>query len=498
MQTEFVDTIIIGAGLSGIGAAYHLQKNCPNKSLAILEGRDTLGGTWDLFRYPGVRSDSDMFTYGYEFKPWIDKDSLATGDKLLKYLDDAAQENNIKTKIRYNHKVTSLSWCSETARWTLQVEVNGQSKVMESSFVLSCTGYYDYNKGYQPEFKNQKAFKGDFIHPQHWPKDYNYSNKKIVVIGSGATAVTLIPSLAKKAKHVTMLQRSPTYVVAIPQQDAFLKLMYWCMPKSWVAKFARARNLFVAAFLYKYMTKNPEKGKKFLHKNIDKHLSKDIDRKHFTPKYNPWDQRLCVVPDADLFEALNDGSASIETEHIEEFTESGIQLKNGKHLDADLIVSATGLNVSLMSGMDITVDEQPIVLANKMFYRGILIEDVPNFGFIFGYTNSSWTLKAELVSQYVCRIINHMHKSGRPICIPKDTKNSKRELFLNLSSGYVVRAQQQIPKQGSEQPWRLDQDYKMDKKRLHGVAIEDGVLQFSVAGQCAPKKSTGKAELAQA
>ena len=478
MNKEFIDTIIIGAGLSGIGAAYHLQKQCPNKSLAILEGRGALGGTWDLFRYPGIRSDSDMFTYGYDFKPWTDKDSLATGEKLLSYLNETAEENGIKEKIRFNHKVVKLAWSSVSATWTVEVEVDGKTRVLESRFVLSCGGYYDYNEGYEPEFKNKSSFKGDFIHPQHWPQDLDYTNKKIVVIGSGATAVTLVPTLAQKAQHVTMLQRSPTYIASMPMQDGLLSFMRLFLPKVWVSRFARKRNVIMASLIYSYMTRFPNRGRKLLDKKRNEILTADIDKKHFTPSYEPWDQRLCLIPDGDLFEAINHGKADIKTDHIDEITPDGIRLKSGEHLDADIIVSATGLKLKMMEEVNITVDGDVLKPSDKMFYRGILLEDVPNFGTVFGYTNASWTLKSELVSEYVCRIINHMDTIDRPICVPVDECNTQRELFLNLSSGYIQRAQQGIPKQGAVQPWRLDQNYRKDKKRLRGVKIEDGILQF--------------------
>ncbi len=478
MHKEFIDTIIIGAGLSGIGAAYHLQKQCPTKSLAILEGRNALGGTWDLFRYPGIRSDSDMFTYGYDFKPWTDKNSLATGEKLLSYLNETAQENGIKEKIRFNHKVVRLAWSSASATWTVEVDVNGKTQIFESRFVLSCGGYYDYSEGYQPEFKNKDSFKGEFVHPQHWPQDLDYANKKIVVIGSGATAVTLVPNLAQKATHVTMLQRSPTYIASMPMQDGFLNFLRLFLPKIWVSRFARWRNVLVASLIYNYMTRFPNRGRKLLDKKRNQILTADIDKKHFTPSYEPWDQRLCLIPDGDLFEAINAGKADIKTDHIDEITADGIRLKSGEHLDADIIVSATGLKLKMMEEVHITVDGEVLKPSDKMFYRGILLEDVPNFGTVFGYTNASWTLKSELVSEYVCRIINHMDEVDRPICVPVDECNTQRELFLNLSSGYIQRAQEGIPKQGSVQPWRLDQNYKKDKKRLRGVKIDDGILQF--------------------
>lgn len=478
MNKEHQDIIIIGAGLSGIGAAYHLQKNCPNKSLILLEARGAIGGTWDLFRYPGIRSDSDMFTYGYEFKPWIEKDSLASGEKILKYLDETVKENAISNKIRLGHQVKKLNWSSSEALWTLEVEVKGQLKIFTCQFVLCCSGYYDYQQGHQPQFNNQQAFKGIFVHPQFWPQDLDYSNKNIVVIGSGATAVTLVPNLAKKARHVTMLQRSPTYIISMPMQDWLLNLLYRLLPKHWVSRIIRARNLLLSKFYYNYMTRYPEWAKTLIRKKQDKILSDKIDRKHFTPSYDPWQQRLCLIPDADLFHALNDGKASVKTDQIDEFNQTGIQLVSGEQLDTDIIVSATGLKVEIMSGMAITLDGKPVTFGNKMFYRGVLLEDVPNFGFVFGYTNASWTLKVELVAQYVSRVINHMDKINCPVCIPQDKEGVQREFFLNLTSGYIKRAQHHIPKQGEQQPWRLDQNYSKDKARLRGVEIEDGILQF--------------------
>ncbi|HFB66168.1 MAG TPA: NAD(P)/FAD-dependent oxidoreductase [Aeromonadales bacterium] len=478
MKTEHIDIFIIGAGLSGIGVAYYLQKNCPQKSLAIFEGRDAIGGTWDLFRYPGIRSDSDMFTYGYQFKPWTDRDSLASGDKILNYLTETIEENNLTDKIRLSHRVKKMNWNSDTALWELTVEVNGQIKNFTSNFAICCSGYYDYQQGYQPAYKNQQEFKGEFVHPQNWPESLDYNNKKVVVIGSGATAVTLVPSMAKQAKRVTMLQRSPTYIASIPMQDWFLKLMFFLLPEKWASRIVRKRNIIRGNFYYYYMTKNPEKAKKKIAKEQDKLLSPSIDRKHFKPSYNPWDQRFCLIPDGDLFDALNEGKADIKTDIIDKFVDNGILLKSGETLEADIIVSATGLNVKILSGIDLTLDGEKVSFGDKMFYRGVLLEDIPNLGFVFGYTNASWTLKVELVSQYIARVINFMDENNMSVCVPKDISQVKRELFLNLTSGYIQRAQEQIPKQGAEQPWRLEQNYNKDKAQLKGVEIDDGVLQF--------------------
>lgn len=479
MQTEHIDIVIIGAGISGIGAAYYLQKNCPNKSLAILEGRESIGGTWDLFRYPGIRSDSDMYTYGYQFKPWIDRDSLASGDRIKEYLNETIQENDLTNKIRLSHRVKKLNWSSGDSLWQISLDVNGEQKELTSNFVLCCNGYYDYEQGYQPNFPNQENFKGQFVHPQHWPENLDYANKKIVVIGSGATAVTLIPNLAKTASHVTMLQRSPTYIVSIPMQDWLLKLLYALLPIKLASRIIRYRNILRGKFYYEFMTRFPERAKKSIAKKLDQVLSKGIDRKHFTPKYAPWDQRLCLVPDADLFDALNDGTASMKTDTINQFSKTGIQLDSGEHIQADLIVSATGLNVQIMSGIELTLDGDKVPFGDKMFYRGVLLEDIPNLGFVFGYTNASWTLKVELVSQYISRVINFMDETEQNTCVPVDNKKVERELFLNLSSGYIQRSQNQIPKQGTTQPWRLDQNYSKDKKRLTLTDVDDGVLRFS-------------------
>jgi len=478
IDKDYIDTIVIGAGLSGICAAYHLQNDCPQKSYAIFEGRDSIGGTWDLFKYPGIRSDSDMFTYGYNFKPWTDPDSLASADKIMSYLRETIEENNIKNKIRLNHKVKKLSWSSEDSLWSITVEVNGETKYFESQFIFCCSGYYNYEQGYQPEFKNKDQFKGTFIHPQHWPENLDYTNKNIVVIGSGATAVTLVPNLVDKAKHVTLLQRSPTYIMPMAMQDPLLMFFRKFLPDIWVSRFARKRNVWMSSLIHKTMTKYPNWARNFIKKKQDEILLKDIDRKHFTPTYAPWDQRLCLVPDGDLFKVLNEGKASIKTDTIEEFTHTGIKLSSGEHLDADIIVSATGLNIEILSGVELEVDGKMVPYGDKMFYRGVLLEDVPNFGLVFGYTNASWTLKAELVSRYFCRIINYMDEKKKISCTPRDTGDVDRELFLNLTSGYIKRAQTQIPKQGHKQPWRLDQNYKIDKARLQSVDIDDGVLKF--------------------
>jgi len=473
-----VDIVIVGAGLSGIGLSYYLKKNCPHKSLLILEGRESLGGTWDLFKYPGVRSDSDMYTYGYQFNPWTEKASLATGDRICNYLSDTAQKFGIDEHIRYQHKVTHLNWNSQIKKWEISVGTPEGNSTIEASFVFSCSGYYDYEQAHAPKFKGSENYTGKLIHPQFWPQDLDYHNKNIVVIGSGATAVTLVPNLAEKAKHVVMLQRSPTYILSRPQRDLTTKVVQALLPDKLASSLIRKRNIWLGNFYFKYMTKHPKKAKKIINKERQKLLFKNIDSVHFSPKYNPWEQRLCLVPDADLFTALNNEQASIITDEIDCITETGIKTRSKKHIDADIIVTATGLKLQFMSGVDLCIDGEVQDTGTKMFYQGALLQDIPNFGMVFGYTNASWTLKVELVSQYICRLINYLDKNDASYFVPTPTSDIQPEPFLNLSSGYIERAQDIIPKQGHIAPWRLDQDYNIDKVRLANAQFSDGQLEI--------------------
>ena len=478
MSIEFRDVIIIGAGLSGIGAACHLSKNCPDKSYAVLEGREQMGGTWDLFKYPGIRSDSDMYTLGYNFKPWTDPQAIADGPSILKYIKETASEFNVTDKIRYQQKVTKIDWDSESARWTLTINQGDQHTQMQCSFLITCTGYYNYQAGYTPEFPGRNNYQGTFIHPQHWPETLDYSNKKIVVIGSGATAVTLVPELAKKATSVTMLQRSPTYLTSLPRVDHLSVWMRKVLPDTWVYRFARTRNIGFTIAFYNYCKKFPNNARKFIAKMAKKDLPDHFDMKHFDPKYNPWDERVCVVPDSDMFQAISDGKADVMTDTIETFTETGLKLDSGKELEADIIISATGLDIQIMGGIEVSVDGQAYDFSEKMIYRGVLFQDLPNLGMIFGYTNASWTLKSDLVSEYMCRVINHLDKTNTNTAVPKDNQSMKHIPFMDMSSGYIQRALHKAPKQGEKLPWRLYQNYLKDMFMLRYGKLDDDVLTF--------------------
>jgi cation diffusion facilitator CzcD-associated flavoprotein CzcO len=478
MNAEYQDVFIIGAGLCGIGAACHLTKKCPNKTYAILEGRSSMGGTWDLFKYPGIRSDSDMYTLGYSFKPWTDPQSIADGPSILRYIKKTAEQFNVNSHIRYDHKATKIEWDSTTALWTVHINENGQSKIMTCNFLMTCTGYYNYEHGYTPDFKGKNNFTGQFIHPQKWPENLDVKNKKVVVIGSGATAVTLVPELAKEASLVTMLQRSPTYVTTLPKNDMFLVWMRKIMPENWVYRFARTRNIGLTIAFYNFCRAFPNVARKSMTKMVRKELPKSFDMKHFTPKYAPWDERVCVVPDSDMFKVISDGKADIVTDNIETFTETGIQLASGECLDADIIVSATGLEIQIMGGIEVSVDGQPYDFSSKMIYRGILFQDLPNLGMVFGYTNASWTLKADLVSEYMCRMINHMDASNTQYAVPEDHESMARIPFMDMSSGYIQRALSKVPQQGEKLPWRLYQNYMKDMMMLRFGKLNDGVLSF--------------------
>lgn len=479
-MNNVVDVVVVGAGLSGIGLGYYLRKLCPQKSLLILEGRENLGGTWDLFKYPGIRSDSDMYTYGYQFNPWTERDSLATGSRICDYLRHTAEKFGIDKHIRYQHKVTHLNWNSQTKRWELNFSTPEGDSVIEAQFVFSCSGYYDYSQGYSPQFEGSDDFKGTLVHPQFWPENLDYQDKNVVVIGSGATAVTLVPNLAQKARHVVMLQRTPTYILSRPQRDFLTKVAQALLPKNIASQLVRKKNIWLGKFYFRYMTKNPDKAKKIIAKRRQALLTSPVDDKHFTPNYNPWEQRLCLVPDADLFNSLNEGKASIVTDEISRFTPTGIETKSKQHLDADIIITATGLKLLFMSGVELCIDGVPQDIGSKMFYQGVLLQDVPNFGMLFGYTNASWTLKVELVSQYICRLINHLDEQKANYFVPTASSQIKPEPFINLSSGYFKRAQDSIPKQGHIAPWRLDQDYDIDKVRLTKASFPASGLEVHV------------------
>jgi cation diffusion facilitator CzcD-associated flavoprotein CzcO len=489
---ENVDVLIIGAGISGIGAAYHLQERCPGKSYAILEARGAIGGTWDLFRYPGIRSDSDMHTLGYRFRPWTEAKSIADGESILDYVRATASEGGIDKQVRFGHRVVSASWSSEEARWTVTAERDDGTEVtLSCGFLMNCSGYYRYDQGYTPEFPGIEDFQGKVIHPQHWPEEPDYEGKRVVVIGSGATAVTLVPAMAKDAAHVTMLQRSPSYILSVPGEDPIAELLRKVLPPRAAYPIVRWKNVGLQSLTYRLARNRPGFVKKVLRNGVMKALPAgyDVDT-HFNPKYNPWDQRLCMVPDGDLFKSISDGSAEIVTDRIESFTAGGIKLESGKELEADVVVSATGLNLLFLGGMKIEVDGEEGDLSKMLAYRGMMLGDVPNLAFTIGYTNASWTLKADLVSEYLCRLLNHMDANGYDICVPHLSDSSvEPEPILDFTSGYVLRSVAELPKQGSKEPWKLRQNYAVDLRKLRYAPLEDGAMQFRrkvVAPQSVP------------
>ena len=479
--TEHLDVLIVGAGLSGIGAAWHLQKNCPGKRYAILEGRAASGGTWDLFRYPGVRSDSDMYTLGYRFRPWKDAKAIADGPSILSYIREVASDHGIDRQIRYGHRVVGASWSTPDARWTVEIEHGGERLFLSCSFLWMCSGYYRYEAGYLPEFPGIDGFKGRVVHPQHWPQDLDYAGKKVVVIGSGATAVTVVPSMAETAEHVTMLQRSPTYVVARPAQDPIANKLRRRLPLKIAYMLTRWKNVLLGMYFYQLCKRKPEKVKSLIVGGVRQMLGPDYDvAKHFTPKYNPWDQRLCLVPDADLFRAIRKKKASVVTDPIETFTEKGIRLKSGAELEADVVVTATGLVVQPLGGAKLVVDGKPVKPSDTMIYKGMMYSDVPNLASIFGYTNASWTLKADLVCEYVCRLLNYMDRKGFTKAVPHNSDPTlTEEPWVNFSSGYIQRALPHQPKQGSKRPWKLYQNYVLDLLTLRHGSLRDKAMVFS-------------------
>ena len=485
-QSHF-NVVVVGAGISGIGAGYHLQKQCPNKSFVILEGRERFGGTWDLFRYPGIRSDSDMHTMGYRFKPWIDEKFIADGSSILNYLEETIDENNLGNKIRYQHKVLTSSWSSSTSKWTLEVKnlTSGLTENFTCNFLMMCGGYYNYDEGYSPHFENQEQFNGLIIHPQKWPDNLDYKNKKVVVIGSGATAVTIIPAMADQVEHITMLQRSPTYFMSAPDKDMIGNFFKKIFSQKTAYFLTRWKNILMGNYFYKQCVKNPEKVKEMLINGVRAHLGEDYDiDTHFTPKYKPWDERLCFVPNADMFESMKSGKASVVTDHIDQFTETGIKLKSGEELTADIIIKATGLNLQFLNGIDVKVDNSQINISEKLAYKGRMFNDIPNLACSFGYARASWTLGADLSSEYVCKLLNYMDKHGYDYCSPVIGKEVREEgTYLNLSSGYVKRAIDRMPKQGSREPWKGNQSYLSDVTELRWGSITNDDLHFKTANQ---------------
>jgi monooxygenase len=496
---EHLDVLIVGAGLSGIGAAHHLQEAFPGRSYAIFEAREELGGTWDLFRYPGVRSDSDMHTLGYRFKPWTAAKSISDGEAILDYVRETAREGRIDTKIRFQHRVVRAEWSSEEALWTVEAERvdSGEPVRLTCSYLWVCSGYYRYDQGFTPEFPGAEDFKGEVVHPQHWPADLDYSGKRVVVIGSGATAVTLVPAMAEKAAHVTMLQRSPTYIASLPAEDPIANGLRRFLPDKAVYTIVRWKNVMIQALIYQLSRRRPRAIKQFIRKGVERSLPAgyDID-KHFKPKYNPWDQRMCLVPNGDLFKVIRDGDATVVTDTIETFTEDGIKLDSGEQLEADVIVTATGLNLLFLGGMELVVDGEPIDVSEKMAYKGMMLSGVPNCAFTVGYTNASWTLKADLTSEYVCRVLAHMDSHGYRKSVPELSDPSVEELpLLDFTSGYVLRSLDQFPKQGSKEPWKLRQNYVLDIRTIRRGPIDDGAMRFS---NPAPRRSKNEPSLTPA
>ena len=483
---EHVDVLIVGAGLSGIGAACQFSERCPQKSLAILEARDAIGGTWDLFRYPGIRSDSDMFTLGYRFRPWEEAEAIADGPAIRSYIRDTARDYGVESKIRFNHRALRAGFSSETGRWLVEVEHTGTGETVpiSSDFIYACTGYYRYDEGFTPQFEGRERFEGEIVHPQHWPEDLDYDGKRVVVIGSGATAVTLVPAMADRAAHVTMLQRSPSYVVTLPGKDPIARLLGRILSPRLLYPIVRWKNVLMTQAFFQLSRRRPRWVKAMVRKGVSRRLPPGYETDpHFRPKYDPWDQRVCLVPDGDLFESIHRGDASIVTDEIKTFTEKGIELASGDELEADIIITATGLNMLLLGGMELSVDGARVDPAESVTYKGMMLSGVPNMAMALGYTNASWTLKCDLCTEYACRLINHMDANGHRIARPREPGPSvEREPIIDLKSGYVLRSIESLPKQGSRTPWRLHQNYPLDIRMLRRGPVADEGIAFSGTG----------------
>ena len=480
-MTEFLDVLIVGAGISGIAAAYYLQTRCPDKRFAIVEGRGALGGTWDLFTYPGVRSDSDMYTFGYRFRPWAGEKAIADGQAILEYLKETAREFGIDRRIRFNQRVKQVAWSSDKAEWTVVIERGESSEETElrCRFLFMCTGYYRYDRGYSPEWPGMERFGGEMVHPQAWRDDLDYAGKRIVVIGSGATAVTMAPALAERAAHVTLLQRSPSYVVSMPSRDALALRLHQHLPFKLAAWLTRWRLILRQMFYFTIARTKPQETHENILLGIRQALGPDYDvERHFSPRYNPWDQRLCLVPDNDLFKSIKTGAVSMVTDRIESFVEEGIRLESGELLPADIIVTATGLVMKIMHGVDIIVDGAPVELGDTLSYKGMMYSGVPNLVSAFGYTNASWTLKAELICEYVCRLLKHMDRKGYARCRPRANDEVETEAYIDFTSGYVQRALDSLPKQGARRPWKVYQNYFKDLLMMRFGRLDDGVMEF--------------------
>ncbi|MEZ4334057.1 MAG: NAD(P)/FAD-dependent oxidoreductase [Myxococcota bacterium] len=497
-RSEPLDVVIVGAGLSGIGAACHLLRRCPGKRIALLEARDRIGGTWDLFRYPGIRSDSDMHTLGYAFKPWLGRKAIADGPSILAYVREAAGEHDVERHIRFGHRLRRAAWSNEAGCWTLEVErhvararAEGggnapdaiEPTTLRARFLLMCSGYYRYDHGHAPAFEGMDRFRGRLVHPQHWPADLDFAGRRVAVIGSGATAMTLVPAMARSAAHVTMIQRSPTWVVSRPEIDRLALLLRRCLPDALAYRLTRWKNVALQRWLYRQTRTRPERVRAYLLGEVRRQLGPDYDvERHFTPRYDPWDQRLCLIPDADLFDAIREGRASVVTDRIARFDERGILLASGERIDADVIVSATGLELEWLGGVDFAVDGRGVDFAKRWTYKGMMVSDVPNLVQTFGYINASWTLRADLTAEWVCRLLEAMDRRGArsatPRLRPEDRAMPARPWIDDFTPNYMQRAMQRFPLQGDREPWLNTQDYARDRKLLRRAPIEDGVLEL--------------------
>ena len=477
-----LDVIVVGAGLSGIAAAHYLQRDCPDRTFTILEGREAIGGTWDLFRYPGIRSDSDMFTLGYTFRPWTSDAAIADGAAIRAYIRDTAREEGVLPRIRFGHRVIAADWDSTRARWRVEVDARGQREEMECRFLFFCSGYYDYARGHSPEWPGIESFRGRVVHPQHWPADLDVAGKRVLVIGSGATAITLVPALATQAAHVTMLQRSPSYILALPARDALGRALQGTLPRKLAYRLIRWKNILLSSALFQFSRRRPEAMARFLVRQAQRQSG--VDTRHLQPRYAPWDQRLCIAPDADVFQALRSGQASIVTDTIDVFTPEGVRLASGQELAADLVVTATGLKLQMLGGARLTVDGRAVQPGAEFSYKGMMLSGVPNFAIAIGYTNASWTLKAELIARQVCRVLNHLRDAGQDVCVPVHEGDSgESRPALDLASGYVQRAVHELPRQGTRKPWRIHQNYLRDLVALKFSPLADGALRFGRRGE---------------
>jgi monooxygenase len=482
MSDKVFDVVVVGAGLSGIAAAHYLQRQCPDRSFVLLEGRDAIGGTWDLFRYPGIRSDSDMFTLGYTFRPWTSDAAIAGGGAIRQYIRDTAREEGVQERIRFRHRVTAADWDPRQARWTVQVDADGQPQTFHCRFLFFCSGYYDYARGHDPDFAGRADFAGRIVHPQHWPEDLDVTGKRVVVIGSGATAITLIPSLVDKAAHVTMVQRSPSYILALPGRDAIGRALQRVLPRKLAYRLIRWKNILLSTALFQFSRRRPEAMGRWLVQQAQR--SSGVATKHLQPRYAPWDQRLCIAPDADLFTALRSGRASIVTEQVAGYTPAGLRLAGGEELPADIVVTATGLNLQLFGGARLSVDGQPVDVSRALSYKGMMLAGVPNLAMALGYTNASWTLKAELIARQVCRILNYLRDHRLDVCVPvHEGAAGETRPALDLQSGYIQRAGGALPRQGAHKPWRIYQNYLLDLLSLKFTPLRDGALRFGRQGK---------------